>query len=98
VVLFRRLEPYSEQGAIDGSKFKRSAGRSKTQERKANPTDNDYRAGDCHQGENRSDNFNLPHLKPAMLLLSDFLPTFFARKDVNRSRKNTRRAVATPQH
>ena len=23
-----------------------------------------------------------------MLLLSDFLPTFFARKDVNRSRKN----------
>jgi hypothetical protein len=37
-------------------------------------------------------------LKPAMLLLSDFLPTFFARKDVNRSRKNTRRAVATPQH
>jgi hypothetical protein len=35
----------------------------KTQERKAHPTDNNYRATNCRQRAKRSDDFNLPHFE-----------------------------------
>src|SRR5450755_2595932 len=64
--------------------------RLKTQERKAHPTDNNYRATDCRQRAKRSDDFNLAHYEARN---SYFLPPYLQVKAQTEAGQISRGAV-----